>query len=407
MHEQSDESAASGPPSRAPSGAASEPAGGGESGGGAGAGPEAFDFGAPPAEVDRDAPPRCLRCGYVLTGLTEPRCPECGARFDPADTRTFTFKPPLLRWRLWGPGLALALVLGVAQAAILIYYGSFGWALVFAVPLAVGTILGYGVRARHFVSALLAMIVVPALIFGLITLDQAGLFCGFALTGLFLGPALVGALAGAALRVMLKSSRFSQGPHLPVLGLVVLGIGPIVGGFFEQAATGPLAIERVRTTVVLDAPPRQVWDAMLFFGDVRAEPPWLAQLALPHPVRVEGRLAGVGDRRRCVYSKGHLVKEVTTWRPDRRLGFDVVAQKNVEDRSVALRDGAFVLDPIAGGRKTRLSLVTRYRPLLQARAAWRPMEHYTVHALHRHVLRAMRHRLDAGAAPGPMVKAPR
>ena len=24
--------------------------------------------------------PRCRRCGYILRGLTEPRCPECGER---------------------------------------------------------------------------------------------------------------------------------------------------------------------------------------------------------------------------------------------------------------------------------------------------------------------------------------
>jgi hypothetical protein len=26
--------------------------------------------------------PTCLACGYNLTGLTEPRCPECGSEFD-------------------------------------------------------------------------------------------------------------------------------------------------------------------------------------------------------------------------------------------------------------------------------------------------------------------------------------
>jgi hypothetical protein len=26
---------------------------------------------------------RCRRCGYSLTGLTEPRCPECGQPFEP------------------------------------------------------------------------------------------------------------------------------------------------------------------------------------------------------------------------------------------------------------------------------------------------------------------------------------
>jgi len=30
---------------------------------------------------------RCVGCGYDLTGLTEPRCPECGRSFTPGKTR--------------------------------------------------------------------------------------------------------------------------------------------------------------------------------------------------------------------------------------------------------------------------------------------------------------------------------
>lgn len=33
----------------------------------------------------RRDPNRCVRCGYLLCGLTEPRCPECGTPFNPAD----------------------------------------------------------------------------------------------------------------------------------------------------------------------------------------------------------------------------------------------------------------------------------------------------------------------------------
>jgi hypothetical protein len=32
---------------------------------------------------------RCLGCGYILDGLPEPRCPECGRGFDPLDSSTF------------------------------------------------------------------------------------------------------------------------------------------------------------------------------------------------------------------------------------------------------------------------------------------------------------------------------
>ena len=44
---------------------------------------------------------RCLTCGYLLRGLPEPVCPECGRRFDPADTSTFDTRPPSWRRRRW------------------------------------------------------------------------------------------------------------------------------------------------------------------------------------------------------------------------------------------------------------------------------------------------------------------
>lgn len=35
----------------------------------------------------------CCKCGYILDGLTELRCPECGQPFDPQDPRTFRLTP--------------------------------------------------------------------------------------------------------------------------------------------------------------------------------------------------------------------------------------------------------------------------------------------------------------------------
>jgi len=42
---------------------------------------------------------RCLTCGYLLRGLPEPVCPECGRRFDPLAPSTFDTKPPEQRRR--------------------------------------------------------------------------------------------------------------------------------------------------------------------------------------------------------------------------------------------------------------------------------------------------------------------
>jgi hypothetical protein len=46
---------------------------------------------------------RCLDCGYILLGLTESRCPECGKEFSPDDPSTVNQGRPygdLVRWAL-------------------------------------------------------------------------------------------------------------------------------------------------------------------------------------------------------------------------------------------------------------------------------------------------------------------
>lgn len=43
------------------------------------------------AELPESA--KCPKCGYVLRGLAEPRCPECGRRFDPHEILAFLRRP--------------------------------------------------------------------------------------------------------------------------------------------------------------------------------------------------------------------------------------------------------------------------------------------------------------------------
>jgi len=66
------------------------------------------------ASGSKDSTPhkRCLGCGYILDGLPEPRCPECGRPFDPNEPATY-----ITRTESGRRYLVLAL-LGVAMMAI-------------------------------------------------------------------------------------------------------------------------------------------------------------------------------------------------------------------------------------------------------------------------------------------------
>lgn len=51
---------------------------------------------------------QCLTCGYLLRGLPEPKCPECGRPFDPLDATTFEGDSQRRRRILWAKRLAVA-----------------------------------------------------------------------------------------------------------------------------------------------------------------------------------------------------------------------------------------------------------------------------------------------------------
>jgi len=57
----------------------------------------------PPPRMGDDTSPLglCLDCNYALHGLPNPRCPECGREFDPADPQTMNMGRPLTAMKLW------------------------------------------------------------------------------------------------------------------------------------------------------------------------------------------------------------------------------------------------------------------------------------------------------------------
>ena len=336
-------------------------------------------------------PPRCRRCAYVLTGLPAGRCPECGAQVDPNNAWTYTIIPPMLKWKFWLPGLALAIGGGILGSLALVGMGNWGVALWFVVPFAAGALLGYRVRTRNFSLVLLALLLIPALVMGMASLSIAGVLCGLALAGIFIGPILVGTLLGSLLRIILKSTRFSQRWHLPVWILLALPIG---AGIIEGPPGTPHANESIESAAILPVDPNTAFKSIMFYEEVRHTPPLILRIGLAHPLFTTGSSQRVGDIKTCVYNKGHITKRITAIEPGRRLAFEVMEQDIGYEIDVRLVGGSFEFEPLPDGT-TRVKLVTEYRPLLNPRWCWRPFERYAVHTLHEHVIEGMR-RLATG-----------
>ncbi|HWE96504.1 MAG TPA: hypothetical protein VG269_21255 [Tepidisphaeraceae bacterium] len=331
-------------------------------------------------------PARCLTCGYVLLGLPEGRCPECGKSFDPDNPATYTTRPLFVRWKYWLPGFVLAAGGGAVLSALLVFFAGWGVAATIAAPFAVGASVGYGCRARPFVLTLLALGALSVVVLTLYTLSFVGIFCGMVFAAVALVPVLVGTGCGVLLRIYLKATNFEQRSYLPLLTLAIAtGLLAAV----ERATFHGYAEESVVTGVDIPVPVGRAWNAVMFYEEVHHRPPLLLRIGLPRPLYTRGSTAAVGDRKVCVYSKGRLVKQVTQRVPERRLAFDVIGQEKIENNSVRLTGGSFDFT-CAAPETTHVELTTSYEPKLGPRWIWRPAERLAVHTLHRHVLEGMR-----------------
>jgi hypothetical protein len=339
-------------------------------------------------------PMRCTGCYYILENLPAGNCPECGRGFDPGDPGTFTRKPPFVWWTYWLPPLLLAGAGGGVLWAILVASVGYGWATTLVMPASIGCVIGYTVKGRGCGwSAVVLLLALAATGMALTAVAGGGLaggLCVFVLALVALVPVTLGVLLGVMLRGVLRATRFSQREYLSIALLLVPAVVAAVEGRHDG-----LAIMSVSTVRVVDAPPGAAWDSIQFYEEVRRPVPWLLWLSPSlRPRYTVGRSEHVGDLKVCVYQRGHLVKRITEVIPGQRLAFAVVEQDQIETDGVTLVDGSFVLEPIDGGRRTRVTLTTRYVPKLAPRFAYAWAEAWTVHTLHGHVLAGMKDRAE-------------
>lgn len=331
-------------------------------------------------------PARCLDCGYVLSGLPEQRCPECGREFDWENPKTYSTKPLFVRWKFWLPGFVLASVGGVVLYLLLLWVAGWGVAVSIVAPFCIGAVVGYGCRLGPFLLGLLALAALGVIVFTLYSASLVGIFCGSVMAAVALTPVLVGAGCGALLRIRLKDSKFDQRWYLPALSLL---LAALLWGCVEHFTAAPHAVESIVTSMDIPAPIGRTWNALMFYEQVRNRPPWLLRYGLPRPLYTFGSVERVGDVRTCVYTKGHLTKRVTRRVPDALLAFEVIEQDRIETDSVRLTGGSFAFSS-EGPRRARVDLTTTYQPKLGPRWIWRPFEQWAVHTMHGHVLEGMK-----------------
>lgn len=343
--------------------------------------------------------PHCLRCGAALPPYPDanatPRCPQCGLQFDPARPETWSPTPPLPP-RLSEPGviaiLVFACVLGIALYSIILWQHNMGWALFFAIPISLGMIVGFLVPAQKWAMSWLILVLIGSVVAGLFGMGIVGIFCGVTVGLVFVLPMALGAWMGKKLRFLLVKKGMNVWGGQRYFCVAVLAFLPLISSDIEQRFPRPVEINEVSTSRTLRAPAVKVWRAVAFYEEVKHEPPFLLKLALPRPIRSFGDKTHAGNRVRCVYNKGYLVKRITKVEKERLLTFDVVEQHLHFEHDLRLRDGSFIMQPL-DATHTRVVLTTRYERLTHPWWLWRWPEEVILHTMHEHVLNGMEKRV--------------
>jgi uncharacterized membrane protein YhaH (DUF805 family) len=298
----------------------------------------------------------------------------------------------------WGSA-ALAMVLTVVPMGLTTILATqvaqkYGWTIFIAVPFMIGfysSIICCYHRPRPF-GACFAVAAGSLSLLALLLLVAAfeGIICILMAAPL----ALFVALGGTMLGYLVQSIR--RDPHTSLFGLLLL-LPLLIGG---EAATAPEApLQRVSTSVEIDASPEQIWRHVVAFTEIPAPRELIFRTGIAYQLRAEITGAGAGAVRHCVFTTGPFVEPITTWDEPRLLGFGVTAQPapmeewtpwppihppHLEGCFVSRR-GQFLLEPLPGGR-TRLEGTTWYTHELFPTCYWGLWSDAIIHRIHLRVL---------------------
>jgi uncharacterized membrane protein YhaH (DUF805 family) len=281
--------------------------------------------------------------------------------------------------------------------------GNYAFGLFIGTPVGMGAVAGYFL-SRGYEPEFNEILAVVALMLGciagaLLLMAFEGLVCiamafpfafVFALFGAMVGREI--ARGGRAIRRSAASAMIL----IPVFTLV------------EPANLTGNTLHEVKSSVVIDAAPGEVWPHVIAFSPMAAPTEWKFRLGLAYPryAHIEG--SGIGAVRYCEFSTGPFVEPITAWEPAKRLAFDVRSSpdplkelslyENVEPRHlrgyVRSKRGEFRLIALPGGR-TRLEGSTWYELQMAPEAYWSLWVDSTIHDIHDRVLEHIKSEVES------------
>jgi uncharacterized membrane protein YhaH (DUF805 family) len=318
---------------------------------------------------------------------------------------------PRGRWASAATGLVVTATLAVALTLLgTVVLETYGWGLFVGIPFLSGLLSAtvYGYHEPRSLGSCVSVAVTSVVLASLLLVGLAieGVICIAMAAPLAAGIAALGGLVGYGLQRRGPRAGAASGAY----SIALLALPFLLGA---EAATGPTPeLIAVRTSVVIAAPPRVVWQHVVSFS---ALPPpdelvFRTGIAYPQTAIIEGH--GVGAIRRCRFSTGDFVEPITTWDEPRLLAFSVASQPAPMrelspwgaihpphlDGFLRSRRGEFRLRALSGGR-TLLIGTTWYENKMWPAPYWQLWSDDLIHRIHLRVLEHVKHESEAVRRP--------
>lgn len=294
-------------------------------------------------------------------------------------------------------GMGLCVFAVVVSALVV---GMYGYALFVLAPLMMGLVTGYRTNLRTVISAhdTTNLVLLAATLGGgmLIAVALEGFICLLMAAPLALLCAWIGGVTGREMAIRRRGNPTAM--SLAAIPAVVL---------LEAMVPSPLQLASAES-IVIDAAPAQVWQAVVANDDIGPAPALPFRLGLAYPIASELRGEGVGAERIGRFSTGVARERVTVWEPGRRLAFQVLSTPPVmhelspwptvhAPHAVGYFQTAwtsFDLAPLADGR-TRLTVRAAHTLRLDPAPYWEPMARLAIQANNRRVLAHLKARAES------------
>lgn len=260
-------------------------------------------------------------------------------------------------------GLLARLAFGIDFDAEL--FSTLTWGFLTFVPLTLGAVTIYAVRADQTVSAFFypwLTSVFFLLAVSLLTLEAA--ICIWMASPFFF---LVSGIGGLLMRLVLRIRGGRTSSYL----LTALMVAPFVTSPLEMQFRRPDMYRTVATHIMIEASPEVVWEQIIRVPAIQPHERRLTVfqfLGIPQPV--EATMDIDSSLRRSTYENGMAFNEVVhVWEPGQTLSFGIdldptIAQpmpfNKIDGGMFALIDGTYRIEPLGAGR-VRLHLISTHR----------------------------------------------